>query len=1305
MGGYHRWIKFYFLGFFIISGTLLQAQDSPDIFPPLLLKHFRASKWESRCQALWELGTDYWLTEGIEEPILQEAFEKKVLVLLEEALKDPHQDVCYEAIDLLGKFHFNRKRVVQILKPFLKDSRDSLRYRTVLSLMELGENSSEILAQWIPLLEDPNPYIRFWTLVAFEEVRAKISLKVLFPLLQDVSLGVRTQAIEAIVSRYQWGLEGEDGEELLFFLKKSLRDPEKKALRLGGLQILERIGDPGANWAIPQLLLLIEERDMETYEEAKQLLKKLGSPPLSVLPELIALLSDRYLWIRSSVVRYIGQFGESAHSAIPALLLTLEKSSENLQLEIITTIGKMGSSAKKALPALFPFLEHENAELVRSTRQSIQYIGNAEVEQIPEMIVLLEKAPSDARFIPVILDHLGELGEKSLEAVPVLLEIFQRKNVSYSRRVILALSRIGGDPQKILPVFVSVFQENPSKFSYETLGVLKKIQATPLEQLPLLLLGLVHSDNYLKNQVQVQLQPYLKNPSLWIPAFLEFLQMPSPLLQEGAIEVLGQIGKPAQEALPLLIKRLETLDSGSPTVFLKGIKTLGKLEDPQAIPLLLRFLQQEEATIAQESCEALSLFEEELLPYLPVFYEMLKHPRPSVRVQSIWLLGKLQSPESIPYFLEALQESEIEVCHAAKNALIQQPQALLPYFQTFLRLLKAPSKETRYASIQIIRHLGEKGISAIPLLIQNLQDEEEDVAHEAVLTLKVLLPYDPQALALLLSAFPTTQEYQKKSLITLIGDLGASAQEAVSFLLPFLEDPSDEVQSRTASSLGKIGAKEAEIFLIKACVSSFKETRYEALNALRLLEGTSAKRIEIYLKLLEDESYKIRRDAKKALLELSVYPQEAYPLFFQFVQHSDSGIRRDLLEILGMSHDPQFFSVLLRSLQDPEWRVRSGVCEILGKHGASIPGVFSSLMESLKDEHDAVQLEAKLALAKLVVQIPEAKKNLMDSIKDSATSKRLALAWILSKVDPLSEEVFRAFLPLLNDGDLEIQEGIRSVLVGVVSRCDFAFSVLHEALQNPEEPARKDLTFILGTLEEKAILAIPTLLQLLQDPDSVLYPEVELALKRIGKTLREYGEESTASLFPILQHYAKHSTKEIQIKSIWLIGQYGALARPLAMDLAYLLHQEDQNLRKMVLWTLGELCPEETQIVLLLLPLLEDPLKEIRSETLATLGKMGSCAQIALPHLLKKVLDPEEEIRAAVLEILPHFYITSAEVLPVLLQALEDPYYRVRQNAAMALGLFQEKEAISALKKASNDSNYLVRRASLEALRRLQEEK
>ncbi len=546
-------------------------------------------------------------------------------------------------------------------------------------------------------------------------------------------------------------------------------------------------------------------------------------------------------------------------------------------LGAIDELGKLGAEAKSAVPALVKALSQEDETVCWHAARSLGSIGPDAEAAVPALVKALDN--EDPQVCAYAAFALGKIGSDSEDVVDALIGKAFDKSVLVRRACFGALRAIDPPVDKTLPVMLKTLEAADPAI---VMPVLHTAAEEGKEIVPRLCEVLKHEKGcYWACLVLAEIGadaegavPHLKKHDV--------LKHEDPDVRLQALVTLGEIGPSSKELLPDVVEAFEKDEFGG--VRYAAAFALGKIglndKSKEALEKALEddddpFLQMVSAwALAKNAPEDTAMVERAVRLIVAAFKSDDIHLRRLAANAAIEF--DVRRDVVVPVLVDALDDKDPDVVGNAIAALAEFGAEALEHVDESLK-----NKDLRRYAVLLIRRVGEDAESAVPALIEALQqkaESEDDVLfhREVQFTLAALGPKAREAVPALIASLDSDREEIRASACFALGRIGRKA--SVRRLRELENDESPMVRLAALFALVKIQPDEpvlvrrAVVDLSKALGSD--DERYRAGAALALGElseelGDLGKRTVPRLKpLLNDESQLVRDMAAEALRKL-----------------------------------------------------------------------------------------------------------------------------------------------------------------------------------------------------------------------------------------------------------------------------------------------------------------------------------------------------------------------------------------------------------------------------------------------------
>jgi HEAT repeat protein len=343
---------------------------------------------------------------------------------------------------------------------------------------------------------------------------------------------------------------------------------ENAAVRREAISALGLIGDKRA---IPPLITLLRQQEVELSPSAAISLSRIGSP---AVPELTALLQNEPEPVRYLAVEALGLIGRAA---LPSLFAAIQDESHYVRNQAAIALGLIGEENPELVIRITPYL----IDLLADDNDFVRHNACQLLTEVhePELIdQLADRLTGDSlvtRYRAVIvLTQLSRIGHPDLasalseRAVPALINTLQDSNSAVRRESAAALGQIGSQSQevgaRVAPVLQGKLTDIDLRTHWTAASALGRI-GTPA-----------------------------------LPSLSEALQDKNRDVRHRVVWALGTIGEPAA---PALISALDDLD---PRVRERAVTALGQIASEDSAPALIDRLQDTEDEVQNRAAWALA---------------------------------------------------------------------------------------------------------------------------------------------------------------------------------------------------------------------------------------------------------------------------------------------------------------------------------------------------------------------------------------------------------------------------------------------------------------------------------------------------------------------------------------------------------------------------------------------------------------------------------------------------------------------------------------------------------------------------
>jgi HEAT repeat protein len=594
---------------------------------------------------------------------------------------------------------------------------------------------------------------------------------------------------------------------------------------------------------------------------------------------------------RNSATEALIRIGEPAIESIIRRLPT--ESDVDVRLSLVNLLGDLRS--RDAFALLLGLLDTEGDINVASS--IVSSLGKyRDAASLPPLIRTLQTR-DDLWLKFHVIEALGEIGDRA--ALPSVLPLYAEK--SLRKPVLEAIGKIAdvGTVSFLLRVIAE-----EEKLNLTALRALVRIAEADKPRV------VAHSEGQL-----IQRKFRESFPKEKIAPLIEHLHTTSKRdVRNFILKFLGWSGDP--QALPVLIEYLQQPETSE--VAAQGLIDFGE----SAIPTILDALRNaEEDEITALLLRVVNVIggPESISSILP----FLDHDNAMIRRLAIETLGEIPHAGAIDYLLAKLDDADVASQQAAVNsisALVAAfPEIKNDVLAKIRRLLGAPSTPAKLNSLSVFVNIQGEGYHDELLLAS--KDSDPVIRQKAV---------------------------------SLMGKFGE--ERFADQLVLSLADESTSVRLAAINAIVRLRPEKGLDPLISSLEDNDIWIRTAAAQALG--EYRQARAIDPLMRHLEHDMPPVRIAVIEALGK-SENP-EVKGILFRCVEEADLEIRRAAMLALARVPGSDVFDRLIEALADADWRIRAAAAAALGHRGDKY--ALPALHRALEDPDTYVQQSAVLAL-------------------------------------------------------------------------------------------------------------------------------------------------------------------------------------------------------------------------------------------------------------------------------------------------------------------------------------------------------
>ncbi|MDO8802931.1 MAG: HEAT repeat domain-containing protein [Elusimicrobiota bacterium] len=405
-------------------------------------------------------------------------------------------------------------------------------------------------------------------------------------------------------------------------------------------------------------------------------------------PLLMELLKDRDSRVRENAAGLLGRYWDIV--PVPGLIEALKNDASRVRAKAAWTLGVKGTEAREAIPPLTEALSDGDSYVRENAAKALGEMGPAARDAVPALIKALEDTDKPVR--EKAIEALGKLGQEAGAAVPALAGSLTDPDPELRAKAAWALYNLGpaaGGAAAELADALGDKNREVRETAGRTLVLIGGSAAPPMIRL------LADNDGGWGVTGAIETLGEIGRPA--VPALAEALNSADARLRSRAMSALARIGRPATAALPELKILLKNADAGNRFNILEA---LWRIEPPP----------------------------------LAVVKEHLADQDPRIKHLAVSELGRRElGKEKIRLLLDALKDVDyIFVRSAAFSALGELGPEAIDAVPALTELLRSPSGFDRPDAAFTLGRIGPAAKEALPALKKALEDSDTFVRARAV---------------------------------------------------------------------------------------------------------------------------------------------------------------------------------------------------------------------------------------------------------------------------------------------------------------------------------------------------------------------------------------------------------------------------------------------------------------------------------------------------------------------------------------------------------------------------------------------
>ena len=391
--------------------------------------------------------------------------------------------------------------------------------------------------------------------------------------------------------------------------------------------------------AVPALVEALHDQDQTLIQDALSCLNTIKSPSLEAQTILFELIKDENFNIKNNAAYalivtatdiyqtipfILRSFSTAENSArhfltfamaercienpqvISELLNLLQDDDINVRIFTLMLLKEIGPNARQAVPHLRDLLDEQDFSVRFESAAALLNIDPTSAT--PQIIEILIEALNNEFYQTVSIMLLGEIGPPAQKSVPLLRQALE--DPDWHPRHEAALSLVLIDPNNSPDLAVNILIDDlrgPDNWDkIAAMRTLAQIGPIASKAVPMLHNSLIDEFGRLNCDAAVALwkiDPVVSGPQV-MDLILTKIDRCAPNEYHDYLYMLQRIGLPAQKTIPILLEKLDHLDTEMKSL---TISTLGDITPPnsEAVSALKKALKDKKAMVRNAAREAL----------------------------------------------------------------------------------------------------------------------------------------------------------------------------------------------------------------------------------------------------------------------------------------------------------------------------------------------------------------------------------------------------------------------------------------------------------------------------------------------------------------------------------------------------------------------------------------------------------------------------------------------------------------------------------------------------------------------------
>jgi len=618
-------------------------------------------------------------------------------------------------------------------------------------------------------------------------------------------------------------------------------------------------------------------------------------------------------------------------------------------LVMLGTLPAFAEQGKRSVAELIGDLKKSDADKLKAIDE-LAALGDKAADAVPELVKQLTLKNEDVRLAATMA--LGKIGAP---AVGLLSKAYDSKEAGTRFYAIWGLAFVGAPAKSATPFVLKAMDDPSPDVRRKAAYTLAMIGADADLSVAALVAALADKDADVR-QTAAETLPKMSQAA--VPVLLKALQGDRQEMKPIAIKILGEIGAPAEAAIPEL-KAILLAYQGPADAAADALAGIGGA----SVKVLTDAANSDNANVRGLAVRSLHKIG---APAVPSFVDLLGAKNVDVQRQAASLLGTMQVfDKSVVIALGyATKDKDYQVRTNALNsirAMGGSAKLAEPYVAA---LLIDIDPQIRLNAFQTLQSLG---VDARPGLKKALSNPDETVRITTASLMITLNLEVALAEPILVDALKHKDESLKMQAAYTLSQRGLRESEVLPIFISNLKNQVASVRRQSAEAIARYGVKASKATpdLIVALDDADDSVCAQALNALRVVGADAKSLFPAMVKVLKRKDTTLHAAASQTIYQVG--PDAVGEIVALLKTEDAPGVRLACMQTLAMVGPAakDAVGVMMKALEDPAPNVRMTAARALGNIGPDAKTAEKALEKATKDADANVQKIANAALTQI----------------------------------------------------------------------------------------------------------------------------------------------------------------------------------------------------------------------------------------------------------------------------------------------------------------------------------------------------